>query len=279
VHFETHNNPTPRQSGRRAKKHLGGFSSIHTDEARILGVLLSISTLLRTVRTQIHQHKVAIYFSVYDIHPTRQKATMATNKNPADEALDSSSDESEPLSGPSDSEKSTSGPPTVRKAGSLQERGRIPTSFYVTLTCIFMLEACSGMYSLDTLQRWWSSVTTSTRTVYDYLEYLKQLMESAFVKGELRDQSEYISAAVVTAVVSSLVGIFIYAPFRAGVWTGKRASRHKVHRYMGLVFLIQYGLAWVEFLTAYDGGGILGLLPHSMALNGRLLLLISEHKL
>lgn len=190
------------------------------------------------------------------------------------ESIDSSSDESEPLSGSvpvsrvnsSDNLMSGGG---ARKIESLQERGRVPSSLYVTLTWIFMLQACSGMYKLETLQKWWSSVTTSTHTVYEYLDYLKNLMNAAYM-GELRDQNEYISAALVTAVVASLVGIFIYAPFRAGVWTGKRAKKHKVHRYMGLLFLVQYGLAWVQFLTSYDGGGSLGLLPHTMALNGAL---------
>ena len=189
------------------------------------------------------------------------------------ESEDSSSDESEPLSGSvpvsrvnsSESLTPTKTAGVVRK--SLQERGRIPTSFYAVVTAILLLEGCSGMYNIGTLQSWWSSVTTSTRTVYEYLEYLKDLMNSAYV-GELQDTSEYLKAAVVTVIVSSLFGIFIYAPLRAGVWTGKRATRHKVHRYMGLFFLIQYALAWVELLTDYDGGGSLGVLSHTIALNG-----------
>jgi len=189
------------------------------------------------------------------------------------ESVDSSSDESEPLDGAvpvsrvnsADNLKSKS--EDGKRAESLEERGRIPPSFPVTITGIFMLQACSGMYKWETLRVWWSSITTSSRTVYEYLDYLKDLMNSAFV-GEQRDTNEYTTAAIVTAVAASLVGIFFWAPFRKGVWTGKRASRHKVHRYMGLFWLIQYALVWVEFLTNYDGGGSLSLLPHTLALNG-----------
>lgn len=215
-------------------------------------------------------------------------ATVAANQQVGDfksgqrkgperrESQGSSSDESEPGEGSVPVSRVNSDDNLVAKeAGnnkktdsrSLEERGKVPTSFYVTLTSIFMLEACSGMYKLETLQNWWSSITTSSRTVYAYLDYLKDLMNSAY-GGELRETNEYLTAAVITAVVASLVGIFIWAPFRAGVWTGKRATRHKVHRYMGLFFLIQYALVWVEFLTNYDGGGTLSLLPHTLALNG-----------
>lgn len=187
----------------------------------------------------------------------------------------SSSDESELRSGSvpisrasSTDDLSTSASTSVRKRPeSLKERGRIPNSFYITMTCIVLLEGCSGMYKLDTIKSWWSSISTSARTVYDHLDYLKMLMQSAF-DGELREPKEYVVATVTTAVAASLIGIFIYSPFRAGVWTGRRASKHKIHRYMGLIFLIQYGLVWVEFLTKNGGSGSLGFLPHALALNG-----------
>lgn len=154
-----------------------------------------------------------------------------------------------------------------KKIESLQERARTPASFYLTLASIILLEGCSGMYKLETLQSWWSSIATSSQTIYDYLDYLKVLMNAAYT-GELRDTKQYMVAAVVTAAVLSLVTIFIFIPFRAGVWTGQRATKHKVHRYMGLCFLIQYALVWVEFLTDDIGTGKLGFLPHTMALNG-----------
>jgi len=191
-----------------------------------------------------------------------------------DESLEvSSADESEshsaPVSRTCSSDDLVSKPPNYNKrVESLQERGKIPNSFFVTAASIVLLEGCSGMYKLDTLKSWWSSISTSSATVYAYLEYLRDLMQSAY-QGEIMETKEYVVAAITTFIVASLVGIFIYAPFRAGVWTGQRAKRHKVHRYMGLFFLIQYALVWVEFLTKNGGSGYLGVLPHALALNGR----------
>ncbi|CAB9504094.1 expressed unknown protein [Seminavis robusta] len=156
---------------------------------------------------------------------------------------------------------------TKRTVESLGERGRIPNSLYISVLIIILLQSCSGMYQVKTLQQWWASVTTSSRTIYNHFEYLKDLMNSIYM-GDIRGTQEYVIAAVVTALVASLVGIFFWAPLRAGVWTGQRASRHKMHRYMGLLFLIQYTLAWVEFLTDYRGDGSQSFLTHSLAING-----------
>ena len=196
--------------------------------------------------------------------------------NRAESSGASSSDESEPCAGSAPISRASStddlsaskSKTSKKKTESLKERGRIPNSFYVTMTCIVLLEGCSGMYKLDTIKSWWFSISTSSTTVYEYLEYLKTLMQSSF-NGEIREPKEYMVATVTTAVVASLFGIFIYSPFRAGVWTGRRASKHRVHRYMGLIFLIQYGLVWVEFLTKNGGSGSLGFLPHALALNGK----------
>lgn len=207
------------------------------------------------------------------------KATTAEAENDTtrvqkvkEEADESSSDESVPIS-PAVSRMNSANDITDTKARnkieSLRDRGRIPSSFYVTTFCILMLQGCSGMYKLETLQSWWLSIVTSIKTINDYLEYERDLMKSA-VYGELRETSEYIKAGIVTAVIASLFGIFIYVPFRAGLWTGQRATRHKVHRFMGLFFLIQYAFVWVEFLTNYSGVDDLTFLPHTLSLNGTL---------
>lgn len=149
----------------------------------------------------------------------------------------------------------------------LKERGRIPNSFYVSVLLIVMLEGCSGMYKVDTLWSWWSSVITSLRTVRDLLEYEKDLMQS-ICSGEFRDPKEYLQAAIVTILTGSILWVLIGKPMSAGLWTGERASRHKVHRYLGLFFLIQYSLSWVEFITNYEGAGAYSFIPHTVALNG-----------
>ena len=190
----------------------------------------------------------------------------------------STSDES----GQSDQQQDQSAKPTNdaakpdqrKKPLSLAERGAIPNSLYVTLLCVFMLEGCSGMYKMDTVKSWLSSMTTSMYTVRDLLEYEKQLMESVF-KGEFREPQEYLQAFIVTMVAGSILWVLIGKPLSAGLWTGERASRHKMHRYLGLFFLIQYALSWVEFITNYDGAGEFSVIPHTVALNGRFLTCIA----
>lgn len=155
-----------------------------------------------------------------------------------------------------------------RKPLSLAERGAIPNSFYVSLLAIGMLECCSGMWKLDTLRSWWSSFTTSIRTVRDLLEYEKDLMQS-ICTGEFRQPMEYLQAFIVTILAGSILWVLIGKPLSAGLWTGERSSKHKMHRYMGLFFLLQYTLAWVEFITNYEGKGEFSYIPHTVALNGR----------
>lgn len=154
-----------------------------------------------------------------------------------------------------------------RKPESLAERGRIPNSLYVSILIIGMLEGCSGMWQVDTLRSWWSSFTTSIRTVRDLLEYEKDLMQSIF-EGNFREPNEYLQAAIVTVLAGSIMWVLIGKPLSAGLWTGERSKKHKMHRYMGLFFLIQYGLAWVEFITNYKGVGEFSYIPHTVALNG-----------
>lgn len=160
--------------------------------------------------------------------------------------------------------------PPRKRPMSLAERGAIPNSLYVTLLCVGMLEGCSGMYKVDTLKSWWASITKSFYSIHSLLEYEKELMESVY-NGEYRDPMEYLKAFVVTSVAGSILWVLIGKPLSAGLWTGERASRHKMHRYLGLFFLIQYALAWVEFITDYEGAGQFSVIPHTVALNGKIL--------
>ena len=75
------------------------------------------------------------------------------------------------------------------------------------------------------------------------------------------------------SIISVLLGCIFYvlvgAPLRAGLWTGQKSTKHMLHRYMGLFFLIQYSLAWVEFLTDYETAKTT-YFTHSITLNGRI---------
>jgi len=149
---------------------------------------------------------------------------------------------------------------------SLKERGRIPASLYVTLVTVFMLQGCSGMYKLDTLKQWWNALADSVKLSKDIMEYEKELMWSIF-SGEFRSPMEYLWASVWTVLVGSILWVLIGKPLRAGVWTGQRSTKHKMHRYMGLAFLIQYTLSWVHFLTYTDADDF-SFIPHTVAMNG-----------
>jgi hypothetical protein len=194
---------------------------------------------------------------------------------PVESEDSSTSDESGPTPTNSSVNSKDDVPTTViedagrKKMESLKDRGRIPNSFWVSVTLIVLLEGCSGMYKMETLRSWWSSFTTSIYTVRDLLQYEKDLMWSVVI-GDLREPKEYLQATIVTILAGSILWVLVGKPMAAGVWTGQRASRHKLHRYMGLFFLTQYTLAWVEFITNYKGVGQFSFLPHTVALNGML---------
>jgi len=82
-----------------------------------------------------------------------------------------------------------------------------------------------------------------------------------------RPLSEYLVAALTTSLVVSILYVLFIAPFMGGFWTGKRSTKHLIHRYMGLAYLTQYALAWVELTRNYDSyeGSFL---PATIALNG-----------
>jgi hypothetical protein len=79
---------------------------------------------------------------------------------------------------------------------------------------------------------------------------------------------EIVIACIASLIIGGILYVLVYAPLRAGMWTGQRARKHVIHRYMGLAFLIQYGAAWVEFMTNYENGGKDSFLPHFISTNG-----------
>jgi hypothetical protein len=161
--------------------------------------------------------------------------------------------------------KAAIGKPT-RSSLSLKERSRIPGSLYMTLLCVYGLQWCSGVYTLESLVSYKNSIVTSLSTVAGSFSYCRVVLES-LVEGKYLSAREYVTFTLVAACVLSLVIVFFIAPFRAGVWTGKRATRHVIHRFMGLAFMFQYTLAWVEFLTNYDAATA-SHLPIFIAVNG-----------
>jgi hypothetical protein len=161
----------------------------------------------------------------------------------------------------------------VSKGGpkkTLKDRSKIPGSAYVTVGIIIGLQYFSGLYANVThvLTSLKHSVTSSSRALYATLVYLRDLCQS-IASGQAQDNPwEYVFAFVFCALVASLCYVLLVAPLWVGMWTGTRAKRHRVHRYFGLAFLIQYALAWIEYLTNYEDGYRNSYLVHTIAING-----------
>jgi hypothetical protein len=156
------------------------------------------------------------------------------------------------------------------KGKSLAERSMIPYSFYVTFGTVLGIEYFSGMWSMETVYSWYSSLKGSMITSRDMLGYTRYLAVTAANGGENAatiERAEYVKTGLIFLVCVSLFYVFFVAPFAAGLWTGRKARRHKFHRYMGLSYLIHYVFAWVELFTDY-GAAKNSYLCHIVAVNG-----------
>jgi hypothetical protein len=159
-----------------------------------------------------------------------------------------------------------------KSSSSLRDRGQIPLSAYVCWSLIFGLQYTSKMYSMSFLHSWWRSVTLASHEFYQYFAYIRNVCQTLCDSSTRNTISsrEMIWALGSVLLVASLLTILFIAPLRAGFWTGKRAtSKHVFHRYAGLAYLIQYGLAWIEYLTLYETSARTSFLPHTIAINGK----------
>ena len=149
----------------------------------------------------------------------------------------------------------------------LKERGKAPPSFYVTILLTFLLQYLSGVFSSSSLSIVQNNLNSS-------IQSLSHLCSSKWIQEWKKSEGFAREDCIILVIALLLVGIIIYillwSPFRAGMWTGKRAKRFQMHRYGGLCFLCLYGLAWVEFISnSHSGDYGSTLLPHLVVLNGR----------
>lgn len=190
----------------------------------------------------------------------------------ADDTASNSSGEVSPLASregsSADLKRMDSDTSQPTKPKSLKERGKTPISFYVTLANLAALQYTAGIWSLETLTDWRDSMVMAGYSTRDAMAYLRDMMENVY-SGNVDDWKEVVYVSIVTMLIASTLYVLIVAPFRAGFWTGPRTSKHKIHRYMGMAYLIQYFAAWIEF---YRNSGNLdskdSVLPHFIALNG-----------
>jgi len=121
---------------------------------------------------------------------------------------------------------------------------------------------------METLERWYASLHESAVTTGSLLGYTRDLAVTAVSKD--KDSvawTEYARTAAIALFCSFLCFVFVVAPARAGFWTGRKARRHRIHRYMGISYLLHYALAWVEFFTNYEASRT-SYLVHIIAVNG-----------
>jgi hypothetical protein len=139
-------------------------------------------------------------------------------------------------------------------------------SFYMSSAIILTAQFVGDVWSIDTLKNWLLAMKTAGISTRDTLAYLRDLTQAA-ARGEVDSWSEFIFACAITGLVACLLYVLIGAPLRAGFWTGRKARRHKMHRYMGLSYLLQYGAAWVVYCTHYEQAKD-SYLSHFIAING-----------
>lgn len=161
----------------------------------------------------------------------------------------------------------------INKHKSLKQRSKVPSSFYLTVVLVLAQSYASGILNFP-------ASTTICTAVYGSFHYSFQILSTCnysiiyfwFTQQGGHSMIEYAKLlGLAFAIVSSFKILFV-APFKAGMWTGERAKRHVIHRYMGLLFLIQYSLAWVEFTSNYEVYK-LSYLPFTIALNGKVIFL------
>lgn len=152
----------------------------------------------------------------------------------------------------------------------LKERSRVPPSMYILAFVVASFEYYGGVVTdfPNVAASWWDSMVTSYTTAWKSMEYVTLLLKKA-ATGQEVDTMECIYAGVTTLIVGSIVFVLLWSPLRAGMWTGQRAKRHVVHRYLGLFFLLQYFAAWIEYTTNYENSKNT-YLPHFISICGEL---------
>jgi hypothetical protein len=198
-----------------------------------------------------------------------------TEESPVDESSSDGSAAASPLvSRESSSSDLTSLPnATTQTKLSLEDRSKIPTSLYLSLGIIAISHVAGDIWSMKTAQKYMEAMSSARGSFQETLGYLRDIMQAAF-QGQITNWKEFASVCIITTLVGCLLYVLIVAPLMAGVWTGPRSRKHKVHRYMGLLYLVQYGAAWTHYLTNYEEAKDT-YLTHFIALNGKIFPILS----
>jgi hypothetical protein len=199
------------------------------------------------------------------MHTSRPHSTLRVS-SPASTGTDDALTKQDSISTENAVNENQSSWRKLKKRKSLKQRSQVPNSFYLSVVLVLAQSYASGIFT---------SPATTIGTVYGSFQYSLRNLFTCIPSiidfwSENQDSRSMIECTIflglACAIVSSLEMLFV-APFKAGMWTGQRAKRHVIHRYMGLLFLIQYSLAWVEFTTNYEGYKH-SYFPFAIALNG-----------
>ncbi len=137
----------------------------------------------------------------------------------------------------------------------LKERARIPPGIYFSTFLVVSLFYSSGIIT-KSMSDVVPGVQKSIEYVMGDVKRRMTLLLLSFTSGGLESCNtvnqcfsittdskgwifKSISHILVAAVIGSIYYLLVVKPFRAGMWTGARAQRHRVHRYMGLLFLFE----------------------------------------
>ena len=140
---------------------------------------------------------------------------------------------------------------------------------YVTLGVIVAIQYSVGAYSLETATNVVDTMKKGGLAIHDMLVYVRDVSEKVFY-GQVDDWKEPAYALVMSALLGCILYVLVGAPLKAGLWTGRKAKRHVAHRYMGLLFLVQYGAAWAHFLSDYEDASS-SYITHFISLNGKII--------
>lgn len=140
---------------------------------------------------------------------------------------------------------------------------------YVTLLAILGIQYSVGAYSMETVTNVLDTMKKGGLAIHGMLVYIRDLSERVF-NGQVDDWKEPAFALLMSGLVGCILYVLIGAPLKAGLWTGRKAKRHVAHRYMGLLFLVQYGAAWAHFLSDYEDSTS-SFITHFISLNGKII--------
>ena len=155
-----------------------------------------------------------------------------------------------------------------KRVQTLSERSKIPIAIFISIGLILaLLYLCKVLYVFpEACLSYKDSIALSVNEGRIHLHLcVKKFLHSLIALDYGRVGWDSAKQGICLAVIICIFLIFFYFPLRAGLWAKK--SKHSLHRCFGMLWLIQYSLACVEFIYNYERAKD-SYLPLCVALNG-----------